>query len=129
MLFKKNMYFLFSGHSNDAPTKDYTVTGSKENRIFGTFNAISIIATSLASGIIPEIQVLFSSLNSFALMRGDERKLGKRSTIRKLSNIAGNNSTSSTRKDVQRPMCVLQCDNSNIFQCGYFWILGIWQSV
>lgn len=73
------MYLLLSGHSNDAPTKEYTVKGSKENRIFGTFNAISIIATTFASGIIPEIQVLFSSLSS--LMRDDERKLGKRSTI------------------------------------------------
>ncbi|KAF3434140.1 hypothetical protein FNV43_RR25243 [Rhamnella rubrinervis] len=47
---------IYIGHSNDAPTKDYTVTGSKKNQIFGTFNAISIISTTFGSGIIPEIQ-------------------------------------------------------------------------
>ncbi|XP_015876420.4 GABA transporter 1 [Ziziphus jujuba] len=47
---------IYVGHSKNAPTKDYNVIGSKENRIFGTFNAISIIATTFASGIIPEIQ-------------------------------------------------------------------------
>lgn len=44
------------GHSKDAPTRDYSVTGSDKDRVFGTFNAISIISTTYASGIIPEIQ-------------------------------------------------------------------------
>lgn len=59
-------------------------------------------------------------------MRDDRRKLAE-GTI-KLLNTAGNYSTSSAREDVQRPMRMLQRDNSNIFQCGYLWILGIWQS-
>ncbi|KAK9911815.1 hypothetical protein M0R45_035704 [Rubus argutus] len=32
------------------------VNGSKQNRVFGSFNAISIIATTYGNGIIPEIQ-------------------------------------------------------------------------
>ena len=40
-----------------APPKDYSVNGSGSNRIFGSLNAISIIATTYGNGIIPEIQV------------------------------------------------------------------------
>ncbi|PON60675.1 Amino acid transporter, transmembrane domain containing protein [Parasponia andersonii] len=47
---------IYIGHSKDAPRRDYSVTGSKKDKVFGTFNAISIIATTYASGIIPEIQ-------------------------------------------------------------------------
>ena len=50
--------FVFSGKSKKAPAKDYSVTADGLNRIFGTFNAISIIATTYGNGIIPEIQVL-----------------------------------------------------------------------
>jgi len=32
--------------------------GDIENRLFGVFNAIAIIATTYGNGIIPEIQVL-----------------------------------------------------------------------
>ncbi|KAF8403211.1 hypothetical protein HHK36_011310 [Tetracentron sinense] len=38
------------------PTKDYSVNGDGKNRMFGAFNAISIIATTYGNGIIPEIQ-------------------------------------------------------------------------
>ena len=48
---------MVAGNSMNAPTKDYSVNGSKQNRIFGSFNAISIIATTYGNGIIPEIQV------------------------------------------------------------------------
>ncbi|XP_039038273.1 GABA transporter 1-like [Hibiscus syriacus] len=44
------------GNSRNAPNKDYSVHGSKENRIFGVINGISIIATTYGCGIIPEIQ-------------------------------------------------------------------------
>ncbi|KAK9282582.1 hypothetical protein L1049_010799 [Liquidambar formosana] len=44
------------GTSKNAPVKDYSVIGSRENRVFGAFNGISIIATTYACGIIPEIQ-------------------------------------------------------------------------
>lgn len=47
----------------NAPARDYSINGSQANRIFGAFNGISIIATTYASGIIPEIQV-FPSLPS-----------------------------------------------------------------
>ncbi|CAL2240092.1 unnamed protein product [Prunus armeniaca] len=47
---------IYIGHSNKAPVRDYTVKGSAKDRNFGIFNAISIIATTYASGIIPEIQ-------------------------------------------------------------------------
>ncbi|XP_030451317.1 GABA transporter 1-like [Syzygium oleosum] len=44
------------GNSANAPPKDYSMVGSQVDRIFGAFNGISIIATTYASGIIPEIQ-------------------------------------------------------------------------
>lgn len=51
-----NKHFL-TGHSKNAPKRDYSVIGAGENRFFGAVNAVSIIATTYASGIIPEIQV------------------------------------------------------------------------
>ncbi|KAG8380595.1 hypothetical protein BUALT_Bualt06G0031800 [Buddleja alternifolia] len=47
---------IYIGHSNKAPKRDYTITGVGLNRVFGVFNAISIIATTYGNGIIPEIQ-------------------------------------------------------------------------
>ncbi|KDP45035.1 hypothetical protein JCGZ_01535 [Jatropha curcas] len=44
------------GNSKNAPPKDYSIYGSQENRFFGSINAIAIISTTYASGIIPEIQ-------------------------------------------------------------------------
>ncbi|XP_030958073.1 GABA transporter 1-like [Quercus lobata] len=44
------------GSSSKAPEKDYSLTGNSEDRIFGMFNAIAIIATTYGNGIIPEIQ-------------------------------------------------------------------------
>ncbi|MFQ6647432.1 hypothetical protein Gotur_021621 [Gossypium turneri] len=44
------------GNSRNAPNKDYSIKGSKENRILGAINGISIIATTYGCGIIPEIQ-------------------------------------------------------------------------
>ncbi|XP_030545508.2 GABA transporter 1-like [Rhodamnia argentea] len=44
------------GNSVNAPPKDYSLAGSRVDRLFGAFNGISIIATTYASGIIPEIQ-------------------------------------------------------------------------
>lgn len=46
-----------AGESKKAPAKDYAVTTTGVNRLFGVFNAISIIATTYGNGIIPEIQV------------------------------------------------------------------------
>lgn len=50
-------YLCFPGHTNNAPRRDYSIKGSTKDRYFGIFNGISIIATTYASGIIPEIQV------------------------------------------------------------------------
>ncbi|XAR72171.1 hypothetical protein NMG60_11018720 [Bertholletia excelsa] len=47
---------IYIGHSKKAPLKDYSITGVGINRVFGIFNAISIIATTYGNGIIPEIQ-------------------------------------------------------------------------
>ncbi|XP_018813271.1 GABA transporter 1 [Juglans regia] len=47
---------IYIGHSSKAPEKDYSVMGESDDRIFGIFNAIAIIATSYGNGIIPEIQ-------------------------------------------------------------------------
>ncbi|PKI68565.1 hypothetical protein CRG98_011051 [Punica granatum] len=44
------------GNSKNAPAKDYSLRGSREDQILGAFNGISIIATTYACGIIPEIQ-------------------------------------------------------------------------
>lgn len=56
---------MFVGNSNKAPPKNYSLTGVGLNRVFGFFNAISIICTTYGNGIIPEIQVnLFFFVNS-----------------------------------------------------------------
>ncbi|XP_048442297.1 GABA transporter 1 [Pyrus x bretschneideri] len=47
---------VYIGNSTNAPRKDYSLSGSGQNRVFGSFSAISIIATTYGNGIIPEIQ-------------------------------------------------------------------------
>ncbi|KAM7260405.1 hypothetical protein ACFE04_016146 [Oxalis oulophora] len=47
---------IYIGYSKKAPEKDYSINGNAENRTFGIFNAISIIAFTFGNGIIPEIQ-------------------------------------------------------------------------
>lgn len=54
-----------AGYSTNAPPKDYSINGTMWNRIFGDFNAISLIACAYGNGIIPEIQVLCDAKNSF----------------------------------------------------------------
>ncbi|XP_059429012.1 GABA transporter 1-like [Corylus avellana] len=44
------------GSSSKGPEKDYSLEGNTEDRIFGVFIAIAIIATTYGNGIIPEIQ-------------------------------------------------------------------------
>ncbi|KAL7184854.1 hypothetical protein ACSBR2_026907 [Camellia fascicularis] len=46
---------IYIGYSKKAPAKEYSITGVGINRIFGIFNAISIIVTTYGNGIIPEI--------------------------------------------------------------------------
>lgn len=45
-----------SGNSSKGPKKDYSLAGDTQDRIFGIFNAVAIIATTYGNGIIPEIQ-------------------------------------------------------------------------
>ncbi|XP_068663771.1 GABA transporter 1-like isoform X1 [Aristolochia californica] len=47
---------IYVGNSSKAPPRDYSVNGDLTDRLFGVFNAISIIATTYGNGIIPEIQ-------------------------------------------------------------------------
>ncbi|KAE9450028.1 hypothetical protein C3L33_18073, partial [Rhododendron williamsianum] len=56
---------IYIGESKKAPAKDYAVTTTGVNRLFGVFNAISIIATTYGNGIIPEIQSQGSILQNF----------------------------------------------------------------
>ncbi|KAH7841277.1 hypothetical protein Vadar_027825 [Vaccinium darrowii] len=42
--------------SRNAPPKDYRATTTGVDRVFGIFNAISIISTTYGNGIVPEIQ-------------------------------------------------------------------------
>ncbi|XP_075643594.1 GABA transporter 1-like isoform X3 [Castanea sativa] len=54
---------IYIGYSKNAPTKDYSINGSAQNRVFGSFNAISIIATTFGNGIVPEIQAYLQPTN------------------------------------------------------------------
>ncbi|XP_057535764.1 GABA transporter 1-like [Amaranthus tricolor] len=47
---------IYIGHTSKGPEKDYSLAGNSEDRVFGIFNAIAIIATTFGNGIIPEIQ-------------------------------------------------------------------------
>ncbi|XVF75701.1 hypothetical protein PTKIN_Ptkin13bG0207800 [Pterospermum kingtungense] len=105
------------GYSKNAPSKDYSVKGSTENRILGAINGISIIATTYGCGIIPEIQVL--SICLFLLSIFSKQKVS----------LVGNHSSPSEGQDVQRFMHLFCSGSQHIFQCGSLWILGIWQSV
>ncbi|XVF75700.1 hypothetical protein PTKIN_Ptkin13bG0207800 [Pterospermum kingtungense] len=58
------------GYSKNAPSKDYSVKGSTENRILGAINGISIIATTYGCGIIPEIQATIAPPVKGKMFRG-----------------------------------------------------------
>ncbi|XP_060210498.1 GABA transporter 1-like isoform X2 [Lycium barbarum] len=58
------------GYSNKAPRRDYSITGVGINRIFGVFNAISIIATTYGNGIIPEIQATIAPPTTGKMFKG-----------------------------------------------------------
>ncbi|TVU33930.1 hypothetical protein EJB05_15746, partial [Eragrostis curvula] len=47
---------IYLGTSDRAAPKDYSFSGDGQDRLFGVFNAIAIIATTYGNGIIPEIQ-------------------------------------------------------------------------
>lgn len=47
---------IYIGHTSKGPEKDYSLDSNSEDRVFGLFNGIAIIATTFGNGIIPEIQ-------------------------------------------------------------------------
>ncbi|CAL9765834.1 unnamed protein product [Musa acuminata subsp. burmannicoides] len=47
---------IHAGHSSTAPPRDYSLPSDSQDRVFGVFNAIAIVATTFGNGIIPEIQ-------------------------------------------------------------------------
>ncbi|KAK9906291.1 hypothetical protein M0R45_002626 [Rubus argutus] len=54
----------------NAPRKHYSIKGSTKDRYFGIFNGISIIATTYASGIIPEIQATLAPPVKGKMLKG-----------------------------------------------------------
>ncbi|KAF7820229.1 GABA transporter 1-like [Senna tora] len=52
---------IYIGHSKDAPIRSYSINGNHVDQMFGVFNGISIIATTYACGIIPEIQATIAA--------------------------------------------------------------------
>ncbi|EEF34935.1 amino acid transporter, putative [Ricinus communis] len=48
------------GSSSNEP-KDYSLNGDSQDRVFGVFNAIAIVATTYGNGIIPEIQATIAA--------------------------------------------------------------------
>ena len=46
---------LTASNSKNAPDRNYSIKGADIDRVLNVFNGISIIATTYASGIIPEI--------------------------------------------------------------------------
>ncbi|KAK7279535.1 hypothetical protein RJT34_24588 [Clitoria ternatea] len=61
---------IYIGHSKDAPPRHYSVRGSDADKLFGVFNGISIIATTYASGIIPEIQATLAPPVKGKMLKG-----------------------------------------------------------
>ncbi|KAL4015543.1 hypothetical protein IC575_023129 [Cucumis melo] len=47
---------LILGYSKNAPPRDYSLQGSPVSQLFNAFNGISVIATTYACGMLPEIQ-------------------------------------------------------------------------
>ncbi|KAK9690128.1 hypothetical protein RND81_09G106800 [Saponaria officinalis] len=48
---------IYIGRTSKGLMKDYSLEGNTEDRLFGIFNVIAIIATTFGNGIIPETQV------------------------------------------------------------------------
>ncbi|KAL2937564.1 GABA transporter 1 [Bienertia sinuspersici] len=60
---------IYIGISSPQP-KDYSVVGNTENRIFGSFTAITMIAASYGNGIIPEIQATLAAPVKGKMLKG-----------------------------------------------------------
>ncbi|KAJ7192863.1 hypothetical protein O6H91_Y519600 [Diphasiastrum complanatum] len=49
---------IFTGHSKQAPKRDYSIPYGPASKFFNVFTSFSLIATNYGNGIIPEIQVI-----------------------------------------------------------------------
>ncbi|KAJ9159841.1 hypothetical protein P3X46_025305 [Hevea brasiliensis] len=61
---------IYIGHSKNAQAKDYSINERGWNRLFGSLNAISIIATTYGNGIIPEIQATIAAPAKGKMFKG-----------------------------------------------------------
>lgn len=124
------------GHSSKGPEKDYSVMGKADDRIFGIFNAIAIIATSYGNGIIPEIQV-WNIRVQFLSEIWTNKCSTQEQYYYEFFNLAirffflggyiiGNDCTTGEGKDVQRTVCMLCSSGCEFLQCCHLWLLGIW---
>ncbi|XP_023551546.1 GABA transporter 1-like [Cucurbita pepo subsp. pepo] len=52
---------LHLGYSKNTPARNYSLEGSEVSQLFNAFNGISIIATTYACGILPEIQATLAA--------------------------------------------------------------------
>ncbi|KAI3411431.1 uncharacterized protein J3R85_017938 [Psidium guajava] len=61
---------IYIGLSSKGPEKDYSLVGDTQDRVFGVFNAIAIIATTYGNGIIPEIQATLAPPVTGKMLKG-----------------------------------------------------------
>lgn len=61
---------IYIGKSEKAPQKDYSLNPDDEDRMFGAYNAIAIIATTYGNGIIPEIQATIAAPTKGKMFKG-----------------------------------------------------------
>ncbi|XP_058734960.1 GABA transporter 1-like [Vicia villosa] len=61
---------IYIGNSSKGPEKNYSLKGDTENRVFGIFNALSIIVTSYGNGIIPETQATIAPPIKGKMLKG-----------------------------------------------------------
>lgn len=61
---------IHAGYSNNAPPKDYSLASSKAERAFNAFTSISILASVLGNGILPEIQATLAPPATGKMVKG-----------------------------------------------------------
>ncbi|KAL1201901.1 GABA transporter 1 [Cardamine amara subsp. amara] len=61
---------IYIGSTSKGPETDYTILGDQETKVFGMFNAVSIIATAYGNGIIPEIQATIAAPVKGKMLKG-----------------------------------------------------------
>ncbi|CAN6444344.1 unnamed protein product [Victoria cruziana] len=61
---------IYAGYSKDAPQKDYSLESSKSARTFSAFTSISIMASVLGNGILPEIQATLATPAAGKMLKG-----------------------------------------------------------